>query len=67
MVLDDIKMQGKEKSMLGCIQNCGYTMPRTFINLEFTTHLFNYAIYMLATIILDTRTTDARKIFMQIG
>jgi len=64
MFLDDIKMQGKEKSMLGCIQNCGYTMLRTFINLESTKHLSNYVINMLATIILDTRTTDAKKIFM---
>jgi hypothetical protein len=64
MFIDDIKMQGKEKSMLGCIQNCGYTMPRTFINLEFTKHLFNYAINMLATIILNTRTMGAKKIFM---
>jgi hypothetical protein len=64
MFLDDIKMQGNEKSMLGYIQNCGYTMLRTFINLEFTKHLSNYAINMLATIMLDTRTMDAKKIFM---
>jgi len=64
MFLDGIKMQGKEKSMLSCIQNCGHTVPRTFINLEFRKHLFNYAINMLATIILDTRKIDVKKIFM---
>jgi hypothetical protein len=64
MFLDDIKMQGKEKSLLGCIQNCGHTMARTFINLEFRKHLSNYAINMLTTIILDTKKTNVEKIFM---
>jgi hypothetical protein len=27
-----VRCKKKEKSTLGCIQNCGYIMPRAFIN-----------------------------------
>jgi len=55
----------KDKSPLGCIQNCGYTMPRAFINLKSTKCLSKFVISMLEimehwafTYVMDAKTTS---------
>ncbi len=59
----------KEKSTSSCIQNCGYKMPRAFINSKSTKHLSNYMINMSTSLehYVFTCVMDAEKTSLHIG